>query len=232
MDLMGQLGDLLQQYSGAQGNAAPAEVDRHFEQVSQAAPASSMAEGLLAAFMDSQHTPSFGNQAAQLFGASGGEQKSQMMNMLLAVAGPMIMQKMAGGQGGGGMESALAGLMGGGGGSALSGLLGGGGGGSALAGMLGGGGGMAGLLGLLGGGGGASMVEGLLNGSQQVTPEMANQIPQDVVEKLAHEAAQHDPSIMERLSSVYAEHPTLIKTLGGAALTIAMSRMAENARRA
>lgn len=218
MDLMGQLGDLLQQYSGVQGNAAPAEVDRHFEQVSQAAPASSMAEGLLAAFMDSQHTPSFGNQAAQLFGASGGEQKSQVMNMLLAVAGPMIMQKMAGGQGGG---------------SALSGLLGGGGGGSALAGMLGGGGGMAGLLGgLLGGGGGASMLEGLLSGNQQVTPEMANQIPQDVVEKLAHEAAQQDPSIMERLSSVYAEHPTLIKTLGGAALTIAMSRMAENARRA
>ena len=222
MDLMGQLGDLLQQYSGAQGNAAPAEVDRHFEQVSQAAPTSSMAEGLLAAFMDTQHTPSFGNQAAQLFGASGGEQKSQVINMLLAVAGPMIMQKMAGGQGGGGMESALAGLMGGGGG-----------GGSALAGMLGGGGGMAGMLGgLLGGGGGASMIQGLLNGSQQVTPEMANQIPQDVVEKLAHEAAQQDPSIMERLSSVYAEHPTLIRTLGGAALTIAMSRMAENARRA
>ncbi len=221
MDLMGQLGDLLQQYSGAQGNAAPAEVDRHFEQVSQAAPASSMAEGLLAAFMDSQHTPSFGNQAAQLFGASGGEQKSQVMNMLLAVAGPMIMQKMAGGQGGGGMESALSGLLGGGGG-----------GGSALAGMLGGGGGgMAGLLGGLLGGGGASMLEGLLSGNQQVTPEMANQIPQDVVEKLAHEAAEHDPSIMERLSSVYAEHPTLIKTLGGAALTIAMSRMAENARR-
>ncbi len=217
MDLMGQLGDLLQQYSGAQGNAAPAEVDRDFEQVSQAAPASSMADGLLAAFQDSQHTPSFGNQAAQLFGASGGEQKSQVMNMLLAVAGPMIMQKMAGGQGGG---------------SALSGLLGGGGG-SALAGMLGGGGGMAGLLGgLLGGGSGASTMEGLLNGSQQVTPEMAKQIPQDVVEKLAHEAAQQDPSIMERLSSLYAEHPTLIKTLGGAALTIAMSRMAESARRA
>ena len=216
MDLMGQLGDLLQQYSGAQGNAAPAEVDRHFEQVAEAAPTSSMAEGLLAAFQDSQHTPSFGNQAAQLFGASGGEQKSQVLNMLLAAAGPMIMQKMAGGQGGGGMESALSGLLGGGG--------------SGLAGMLGGGGGMAGLLGGLLGGGGASMLQGLLSGNQQVTPEMANQIPQDVVEKLAHEAAQHDPSIMERLSSVYAEHPTLIKTLGGAALTIAMSRMAERAR--
>ena len=74
------------------------------------------------------------------------------------------------------------------------------------------------------------MLNGLLSGGQQVTPEIAKQVPNEVVEKLAHEAAQQDPSIMERLSSVYAQHPTLIKTLGGAALTIAMSRMADRAR--
>ena len=100
MDLMGQLGDLLQQYSGAQGGAPPADVEQHYDQVAQGSSPASMAEGLLAAFMDTQHTPSFGNQAAQLFGASGGDTKAQVLNTLLAVAGPMMMQKMAGGQGG------------------------------------------------------------------------------------------------------------------------------------
>ncbi len=219
MDLMGQLGDLLQQYSGAQGGAPPADVEQHYDQVAQGSSPASMAEGLLAAFQDTQHTPAFGNQAAQLFGASGGDTKAQVLNTLLAVAGPMMMQKMAGGQGGG-MESALAGLMGGGGGSALSGLMGGGGGG--LAGMLGG------LL----GGGGISALEGLLSGNQQVTQEMAAKVPDEIVEKLAHQAAQQDPSVMDRLSSIYSEHPTLIKTLGGAALTIAMSRMADRSRQA
>ena len=68
MDLMGQLGDLLQQYSGAQGGAPPADVEQHYDQVAQGSSPASMAEGLLAAFQDTQHTPAFGNQAAQLFG--------------------------------------------------------------------------------------------------------------------------------------------------------------------
>ena len=222
MDFMGQLGDLLNQYGGGQGGQVKEEVEQHFDQFAKAAPSNSLAEGLLAAFTDTQQTPSFANQAASLFGASGGDTKAQVLNTLLAVAGPMMMQKMAGGGGqGGGMESALAGLMGGGGGagSMLGSLLGGGGGG--MAGMLGG---------LLGGGGGASMLEGLLSGKQQVTPEIAAQIPDSMVEKLAHQAAEQDPGIMGQLSQIYASHPTLIKTLGGAALTIAMSRMADRSR--
>ena len=221
MDLMGQLGDLLNQYGGGQsGQAQPVqeEVEQHFDQFAKAAPSSSLAEGLLAAFSDTQQTPPFANQAASLFGASGGDTKAQVLNTLLAVAGPMMMQKMAGGGAqGGGLESALGGLMGGGGGSMLGGLLGGGGG---LAGMLGG------LL----GGGGASALEGMLSGKQQVTPEVAAQVPDSVVEKLAHQAAEQDPGIMGRLSEIYSNHPTLIKTLGGAALTIAMSKMADRSR--
>ena len=35
MDLMGQLGELLGQYSGANGNEAPADVEQHFDQIAQ-----------------------------------------------------------------------------------------------------------------------------------------------------------------------------------------------------
>ena len=221
MDLMGQLGDLLNQYGGGQGGQVQEEVEQHFDQFAKAAPSGSLAEGLLAAFSDTRQTPPFANQAASLFGASGGDTKAQVLNTLLAVAGPMMMQKMAGGGAqGGGLESALAGLMGGGGG----------GGGSMLGGLLGGGGGLAGMLGGLLGGGGASALEGMLSGKQQVTPEVAAQVPDSVVEKLAHQAAEQDPGIMGRLSEIYSNHPTLIKTLGGAALTIAMSKMADRSR--
>ena len=75
------------------------------------------------------------------------------------------------------------------------------------------------------------MLEGLLSGKQQVTPELAAQVPDSMVEQLAHQAAEQDPGIMGQLSEIYAAHPTLIKTLGGAALTIAMSRMADHSRR-
>lgn len=205
MDLMGQLGDLLNQYGGGQSGQAEEEVEQHFDQFAKAAPASSMAEGLLAAFADTQQTPSFANQTASLYGASGGDTKAQVLNALLAVGGPMLMQKMAGGGGGGG--SMLGGLLGGGGGGGITGMLGG-------------------LL----GGGGPSMLEGLLGGKQHVTPEIAAQVPDSVVEKLADQAAEQDPGIMGQLSQIYANHPTLIKTLGGAALTIAMSRMADRSR--
>lgn len=222
MDLMGQLGELLGQYSGANANEAPAEVEQHFDEVAQNVPAGALADGLAAAFRDTTATPAFGNMAAQLFGNSGGSQKADVMNMLMAAAGPIIMQKMMGGNsGGGGIESALGGLLGGGGSSALGGLLGGGGGGGGIGGMLGGllgGGGSSALAGLLGGGGGGG----------QISADMADKIPTDVVEQMAQHAAEHDPSVMDKLSAIYAEHPTLIKTLGGAALTIALSKIANS----
>lgn len=46
------------------------------------------------------------------------------------------------------------------------------------------------------------------------------------------QAATSNPSIVDKVSAIYAQHPTLIKTLGGAALTIALAKMAEHARQA
>ena len=76
--------------------------------------------------------------------------------------------------------------------------------------------------------GGASGLAGLLSGGQrEVTPEQAEQVPPEVVQTAATQAEQQDPSVIDRLSDFYAEHPTLVKTLGGAALAIALAKIAQ-----
>jgi hypothetical protein len=89
--------------------------------------------------------------------------------------------------------------------------------------MSGGGGGIG-----SGGGGGLSDLINIFKGGGQteVTPEQAGQIPPEAVEQVAAEAQKHDPTIIDRISEFYAEHPTLVKTLGTAALTIALSKIA------
>ena len=76
-------------------------------------------------------------------------------------------------------------------------------------------------------GGGSGLAGILSGGQQQVTPEQAEQIPPEAVERVAQEAEQKDPSVVDMISNVYAQHPTLIKTLGGAALTIALAKIAQ-----
>jgi hypothetical protein len=64
----------------------------------------------------------------------------------------------------------------------------------------------------------------------QVTPETAAQISPEVVQQAAAHAEQHDPSIIDRVSEIYAQHPVLVKTLGAAALTVALSHLANRPR--
>ena len=81
------------------------------------------------------------------------------------------------------------------------------------------------------GAGAAGGLAGLLKGGQtQVTPQQAEQISPEAVQHLAAHAESQDPSIVDRASSFYAEHPTLVKTLGGAALTLALAHIAERQR--
>ena len=79
------------------------------------------------------------------------------------------------------------------------------------------------------GGSGLSSLIGLLSGGQQteVTPEQAQQIPAEAVQEIAAQAEKQDPSVIDQVSNFYAEHPTLVKTLGAAALTIALSQIAQ-----
>ncbi len=59
-----------------------------------------------------------------------------------------------------------------------------------------------------------------------VTPETANQFTPDMAQQAAARAAQHDPSIVDRVSRLYAEHPALVRTLGTAAMSIVLSHLA------
>jgi hypothetical protein len=70
------------------------------------------------------------------------------------------------------------------------------------------------------------LVPGLGSGGT-VNPQQATTISPDTVQNLAHQAEQHNPSVVDKLSSVYANHPTLVKTLGTAAMAIAIRKVTE-----
>lgn len=76
----------------------------------------------------------------------------------------------------------------------------------------------AGLAGLLG------------SGKTQLTPDQAQKLSPEVVQQLATHAQSSNPSVVESVSNFYAQHPTLVKTLGGAALTVALAKIAERQR--
>jgi hypothetical protein len=67
-------------------------------------------------------------------------------------------------------------------------------------------------------------------GTPQITPEQASQLDPQQVQQLAEHAERQNPGIVDTLSGFYAQHPTLVKTLGAGALTIAMSKIAGNMR--
>lgn len=190
MNWMNQIGDLLQQYNGADPQRAPDTVNDDFDQLAQNAPPNALADGLAAAFRSDQ-TPAFGNMVSQMFANGNGQQRASILNTLLRTVGPTVLAQVL--------------ARGGGGGGGLAGLLGGGGGG-----------GLAGLLGGLGGG-----------GTPEVTPEQAAQVSPEEVAQIAEQAEREDPSIIERVSDFYARQPTLVKTLGAAALTIALAKIAD-----
>lgn len=80
---------------------------------------------------------------------------------------------------------------------------------------------------------GSALSTRLLAGAgQQVTPDQAQAVPAEVVQQLATHAEKSDPSIVDKAGAFYAQHPTLVKTLGGAALSIALAKLAERQRAA
>ena len=65
----------------------------------------------------------------------------------------------------------------------------------------------------------------------EVTPEQAAMMTPEQVQQIAAHAEQQNPGIVDRMGDFYAEHPTLVKALGGAALAIALGHMAQGMRR-
>jgi hypothetical protein len=68
-------------------------------------------------------------------------------------------------------------------------------------------------------------------GVPEVTPEQASQVTADQVQEIAARAEQHDPTVLNKVGGFYAQHPQLVKTLGSAALAIALAGIANRTRR-
>ena len=68
-------------------------------------------------------------------------------------------------------------------------------------------------------------------GVPQVTPEQASQVTPEQVQEIAARAEQHDPTVLDKVGDFYAQHPQLVKTLGSAALAIALAGIANRTRR-
>ncbi len=79
----------------------------------------------------------------------------------------------------------------------------------------------------LGGSGGLAGLAGMLSGGR-VTPQQAGNVPPEAVEALAQQAARKDPSIMDKAAGFYAQHPTLVKTIGVGALALLVSKISSS----
>ncbi len=170
MSWMNEIANVLQNYSTNGQPPAKEDVASQFQQVAEAAPPSTLANGLTAMFHSDQ-TPPFAQMVGQLFGNSNGAQRAGLLNTLLSS------------------------------------------------------GAASGLLAQLTRSAGISLPAGP-ESNAPITPETAAKITPEMTQEATASAAQHDPSIVERVSELYAQHPTLVKTLGAAAMTIALSHLA------
>ena len=66
---------------------------------------------------------------------------------------------------------------------------------------------------------------GLPGLSRQVTAQEASQVTPEQVQEIATHAQRQNPSIVDDVSGFYAQHPQVVKALGGLAITIALQHM-------
>jgi hypothetical protein len=58
-----------------------------------------------------------------------------------------------------------------------------------------------------------------------VTPQQASQVSTQEVQQMAAQAERRNPSIVDEVSGFYAQHPQVVKAVGGLAITIALQHM-------
>jgi len=72
----------------------------------------------------------------------------------------------------------------------------------------------------------AGLLERLLSSAQgNFTAQSAAQMSPEQVQQIAAQAEQRDPSVVDKVSSFYAQHPGVMQAVGGLALTIALQHM-------
>ncbi|MEO7338121.1 MAG: hypothetical protein ABIV63_16225 [Caldimonas sp.] len=64
-------------------------------------------------------------------------------------------------------------------------------------------------------------------GSVAVSPSDAAAVTPSELHEISAGAEKQDPGIFDKIGSYYAQHPEVVKVLGGAALAIALGRMAK-----
>jgi hypothetical protein len=79
--------------------------------------------------------------------------------------------------------------------------------------------------------GGTGALGSLLAAGSSTTPgaisaQQASELSPGQVQQIAAHAEQQNPSVIDTMSNFYAQHSGLVKTLGSAALTIALAKMA------
>jgi hypothetical protein len=58
-----------------------------------------------------------------------------------------------------------------------------------------------------------------------VTPQQASQVTPDQVQQIAEQAQNKRPSVIDQVSSFYAQHPDVVKAAGGMALSIMLQHI-------
>jgi hypothetical protein len=77
---------------------------------------------------------------------------------------------------------------------------------------------------------GGALKNVLAGGKAQVSPAEAAKVTPAEVEEIAKHAEQQYPGIVDKLGKFYADNPTLVKTIGGTALLILLSKMREGVK--
>jgi hypothetical protein len=78
---------------------------------------------------------------------------------------------------------------------------------------------------VLGGTAGLAGLTGLLQKGGTVDPQQAQEVSPETVQVLAQKASQENPSIVDKTSQFYAQHPALVKGIGAGALALLMSNL-------
>jgi hypothetical protein len=64
-------------------------------------------------------------------------------------------------------------------------------------------------------------------GMPNLGPQAASQVTAEQVQQLADHAERSNPSVVDQVSTFYAQHPGVVKMLGGAAITLAIRHMVQ-----